>query len=284
MTGNAASRATVTVGLDGKIYYSLLPGIDVMGLTVDQARARVEAELSKYVIQSKISMSLRLVGSEYVWLVGRMSRPGIYPMPGPMTLLEALTMAGGTASALSAVNTVNLADLRHSFVMRQGRVLPVNFVSLLQEGDMSQNIYLQPNDFVFIPSSLSQEVYVLGSVLTPRTVPFSDPMTLISAIAGANGPADNAYLGHVAIVRGSLSQPQLIEVDYNAVLRGKAPNVLLEPGDIVYVPLSPYRYLTDYANLIVNTFVRTWAANMGARAVQGGTPVGVAVPVGPTIH
>ncbi|HXC98244.1 MAG TPA: SLBB domain-containing protein [Verrucomicrobiae bacterium] len=284
MTGNAASRATVTVGLDGKIYYSLLPGIDVMGLTVDQARARVEAELSKYVIQSKISMSLRLVGSEYVWLVGRMSRPGIYPMPGPMTLLEALTMAGGTASALSAVNTVNLADLRHSFVMRQGRVLPVNFVSLLQEGDMSQNIYLQPNDFVFIPSSLSQEVYVLGSVVTPRTVPFSDPMTLISAIAGANGPADNAYLGHVAIVRGSLSQPQLIEVDYNAVLRGKAPNVLLEPGDIVYVPLSPYRYITDYANLIVNTFVRTWAANMGTRAVEGTTTVGVAVPVGPTGH
>ena len=284
MTGNPASRATVTVGLDGKIYYSLLPGIDVMGLTVDQARARVETELSKYVIQSKVSMSLRVVGSEYVWLVGRMSRPGIYPMPGPMTLLEALTMAGGTASAPSTLSTVNLADLRHSFVMRQGQVLPVNFVSLLQEGDMSQNIYLHPDDFVFIPSSLSQEIYVLGSVLSPRTVPFSDPMTLISAIAGANGPAENAYLGHVAIVRGSLSQPELIEVDYNAVLRGKAPNVLLEPGDIVYVPLSPYRYITDYANLIVNTFVRTWSANMGTRAVEGGTPVGVAVPVGPTIH
>jgi protein involved in polysaccharide export with SLBB domain len=284
MTGNAASRATVTVGLDGKIYYSLLPGIDVMGLTVDQARVRVETELSKYVLQSKISLSLRTVGSEYVWLVGRMSRPGIYPMPGPMTLLEALTMAGGTASAPSALSTVNLADLRHSFVMRQGKVLPVNFISLLQEGDMSQNIYLHPDDFVFIPSSLSQEVYVLGSVITPRTVPFSDPMTLISAIAGANGPAYDAYLGHVAIVRGSLSQPQLIEVDYNAVLRGKAPNVTLEPGDIVYVPLSPYRYLTDYANLIVNTFVRTWAANMGTRAVEGGTPVSVAVPVGPAIH
>jgi polysaccharide biosynthesis/export protein len=284
MTGNPASRATVIVGLDGKIYYSLLPGIDVMGLTVDQARARVETELSKYVIQSKISMSLRAVGSEYVWLVGRMSRPGIYPMPGPTTLLEALTMAGGTANAPSTLSTVNLADLRHSFVMRRGEVLPVNFVRLLQEGDMTQNIYLRPDDFVFIPSSLSQEVYVLGSVNSPRTVPFSDPMTLISAIAGANGPAYNAYLSHVAIVRGSLSQPELIEVDYNAVLRGKAPNVTLEPGDIVYVPLSPYRFLTDYANLIVNTFVRTWAANMGTRAVEGGTPVGVAVPVGTLGH
>jgi polysaccharide export outer membrane protein len=254
-------------------------------LTVDQARARVEAELSKYVIQSKISMSLRFVGSKYVWLVGRMSRPGIYPMPGPMTLLEALTIAGGSASAPSAISTVDLADLRHSFVLRRGNVVPVNFVSLLQEGDMSQNIYLQPDDFIFVPSSLSQEVYVLGSVRSPSTVPFTDPMTLISAIAGANGPADEAYLGHVAIVRGSLSQPQLIEVNYNAVLRGKAPNILLEPGDIVYVPLSPYRYLTEYATLIVNTFAQTWTANMGTRAVLGSrTSVGVAVPVAPTIH
>jgi protein involved in polysaccharide export with SLBB domain len=193
-----------------------------------------------------------------------------------MTLLEALTIAGGTARAPSAVSTVDLADLRHSFVMRQGRVLPVNFVSLLQEGDMSQNIYLQPDDFVFIPSSLSQEVYVLGSVRSPSTVPFSDPMTLISAIAGANGPADEAYLGHVAIVRGSLSQPQLIEVNYNAVLRGKAPNIALEPGDIVYVPLSPYRYLTEYAQLIVNSPVPgppTWApAPSSAAAAPSASP------------
>ncbi len=283
MTGNTSSRSTVVVGMDGKIYFSLLPGTDVMGLTLEQARQHLESELGKYILQSKISLSLRLVGSKHVWLVGRMGRPGIYPLTGPMTLLEALAMAGGTATAPSAISEVDLSDLRHSFVMRQGRVLPVNFTSLLREGDMSQNIYLQPDDFVFIPSSLSQEVYVLGSVRTPSTVPFSDPMTVISAIAGANGPTDDAYLGHVAIVRGSLSQPQLIEVDYNAVTHGKAPNVLLEPGDIVYVPLSPYRYLTDYVRLIVNTFAQTWSANMGSRAVLG-TSVGVAVPVSPTSH
>lgn len=283
--GNLATRQTVTVGLDGKIYFSLLPGIDVLGLTVEQARARVEGELAKYVNQSRISMSLRTVGSKYVWLVGRMDRPGIYPMPGPMTLLEALAMAGGTAKTPSLVSTIDLADLRHSFVMRDGRLLPVNFVSLLQEGDMSQNIYLQPDDFVFMPSSLSQEVYVLGSVVSPRTVPFADPMTLISAIAGANGPTDEAYLGHVAIVRGSLSQPQLIEANYSDIVQGKAPNIALEPGDIVYVPLSPYRFLTEYANLIVNTFARTWTANMGSRAVLGSSSsIGVAVPVGSSGH
>ena len=281
ITGNPASRTTVTVGLDGKIYFSLLPGIDVWGLTLVQAREQIEQALSKYVNQSKVSLTLRGVGSKYIWLVGRMNKPGIYPLTTPTTLLDALALAGGTAKSQFSASTLDLGDLRHSFVMRQGKVVPVNFVSLLQDGDMSQNIYLRPDDFVFIPSTLSQEVYVLGAVLTPRTVPFSDPMTIISAISGANGPAPEAYVTHVAIVRGSLTQPQLIEVDYKAVLKGKAPNVALEPGDIVYVPLSPYRILSEYADLIITTFARTWTANMGVRAVEGSTGnVGVAVPIG----
>ena len=115
----------------------------------------------------------------------------------------------------------------------------------------------------------------------PRTVPYTDPMTLVSAMAGVNGPGTNAYTSHVAIVRGSLSSPQLIEVNYNDILKGNAPNVMLEPGDIVYVPLSPYRLLTDYADLIVRTFAGAWTANMGIRAVEGGVQnVNVAVPIG----
>jgi protein involved in polysaccharide export with SLBB domain len=279
--GNAGSRATVTVGLDGKIYYLLLPGIDVWGLTVSQAQARVEQELGRFVRDNRVAVSLREVNSKRVWLLGRMNRPGVYPLTGPTTLLEALANAGGTARSTSAVTTSDLSDLRHSFVMRNGRALAVDFTALLRDGDMSQNIYLRPDDFVFIPSSISQEVYVFGAVLSPRTVPYQDPMTLLSAISAANGPAPDAYPSHVAIVRGSLAKPQMIVVDFKAISTGQAPNVRLEPGDIVYVPLSPYRFLTDYADLIVTTFVRTWSANEGIQSVVGNGTVNVTVPVGP---
>jgi protein involved in polysaccharide export with SLBB domain len=265
--GNASSHTTLTVGLDGKIYYLLLPGVDVWGLTLEQARTRLEQELGRYVNDNQMALSLKAVGSKYVWILGRVDKPGIYPLGGPMTLLEGLALAGGSARSPSAYTTQDIGDLRHSFVMRDGKSLNVNFTRLLQQGDMSQNIYLQPDDFVFIPSSLSQEIYVLGAVASPR------------AIAGANGPVKNAYLSHVAVVRGSLSEPRLIEVDYTDILHGRAPNLNLEPGDIVYVPLTPYHFVTDYAELIVGTFVRTWTANMGVRAVSGGS-VGVNVPVG----
>ena len=100
---------------------------------------------------------------------------------------------------------------------------------------------------------------------------------MVAAIGQAEGTIKDAYLSHVAIVRGSLTQPKIAVVDYNAVTRGESPDVLLEPGDIVYVPFSPYRTLERYAMLILNTFVSTVAINEGAHAVtRNAQPVGVA--------
>jgi polysaccharide biosynthesis/export protein len=293
--GTPNSRAMAVVGLDGKIYYSLLPGLDVWGLTLAKTRELLERELAKYIATPQIALTLRTVGSKYIWVLGRLNRPGIYPMAGPMSLLETLALAGGPARSSSQLTTEEIADLRHSFVMRQGQMLPVDFRRLLQEGDTSQNIMLQPDDFVYVPSALDQEIYVLGAVRTPRIVPYAEQMSLVSALAGGSGPArlnwftgqdggpfmPDAYWSHIAIVRGSLAESQLMVVDFNAIVSGKAPDVALEPGDIIYVPNSPYTTLTRYFNLILNTFVTTVAANEGIRAA-GGTigNVGVSVPVG----
>lgn len=279
MQSNPDTRASVTVGLDGKVYYSLLPGVDVAGLTLTEARARLEEELGKYINHPQISLSLREVTSKHVWVVGRVNKPGTYPLPGSMTVLEAISAAGGTQESPSLITTQDLADLRHSFVMRQGKLIPVDFVRLLEEGDMTQNIYLKPDDFIFLPSSLSQQVYVLGAVLNPHAVPYTDHLTMVSALASVNGYINDAYLSHVAILRGSLTQPYIIVVDYKAILKGKALDVPLEPGDIIYVPLTPYRFLVDYTDLIINSFVSSWSANMGIRVVEGSGTVGIAVPV-----
>jgi polysaccharide export outer membrane protein len=294
--GTPTSRAVAPVGPDGKIYYHLLPGLDVWGLTLKQARDLVEARLAKYLAEPQVSLTLRAVGSKQVWLLGRLNKPGVYPMAGPTTLLESIAAAGGTSRSLSQVASEELADLRHSFVVRQGQFVPVDFQRLLREGDTSQNIFLKPDDFVYVASVLAQEVYVLGAVKTPRVLPYTERTTLVSAIAAASGMeryawisagggdpgpfAKDAYLTHVAIVRGSLSAPQIAVVDYNAIVKGKALDVRLEPGDIVYVPNSPYTTLKRYFNIILNTFVATVAANEGIRAAGGTVGVGVAVPVG----
>jgi len=294
ISGTPNSRALATVGPDGKIYYNLLSGLDVWGLSLTQTRLLLEKELSKYLTSPQVTLTLRGVGSKSVWLLGRLNKPGVYPLTGPITLLESIALAGGTSRSTSQVTTEELADLRHSFVVRQGQFLPVDFHRLLREGDTAQNIYLRPDDFVYVPSALAQEVYVLGAVRLPRAVAYADQMTLVSAIAHASGQqtyrwldeqdpgvfTKDAYLSHIAIVRGSLSSPQIAVVDYGEIIKGKAADVLLEPGDIIYVPNSPLTTLKRYLNLIVNTFVTTVAANEGVRAAGGDVGVGVSVPVG----
>jgi polysaccharide export outer membrane protein len=292
--GTANSRSTLTIGPDGKVYFYLLPGVDVWGMTLSQAKARLEKELASYISSPRVSITLKAVGSKQVWLLGRLKKPGIYPMTGPITLLEAIAQAGGTSRSDTQISTEELSDLRHSFVVRDGQFVPVNFDKLLRHGDMSQNIYLQPGDFVYVPFAGSEEVYVMGAVSFPRALPYTDQMSLVSAIASVSGtvtygfmdraPAGvgtaNADLSHVAVVRGSLSEPQVFIVNYSDIIKGKAPDFRLEPGDIINVPNSPYTTLKRYVNLVLTQFSATVAANEGVRAGGGDVNVGVSVPVG----
>lgn len=287
------SRTTLTVGPDGKVYFYVLPGLDVWGMTLAETRARLEKELANYVAMPRVSLSLKAVGSKQIWMLGRLKKPGIYPITGPVTLLEAIAEAGGTARVDTQISTEELSDLRHSFVVRDGQFLPVNFDKLLRHGDMSQNIYLRPGDFVYVPFSGATEVYVMGAVRFPRALPYTDQMSLVTALASVSGTITyeimersdgglntaNADLSHITVVRGSLSEPQVFVLNYNDIIQGKAPDFRLEPGDIVNVPNSPYTTLKRYVNLVLTQFSATVAANEGVRAGGGSVNVGVSVPV-----
>ncbi|HUR45164.1 MAG TPA: polysaccharide biosynthesis/export family protein [Candidatus Saccharimonadales bacterium] len=284
-----SSRAITTVGPDGRLYFHLLPGLDVWGLTLAETKALIEKQLGNYIKDgTQVSVVLRGVESKRVWLLGRFAAPGVYSMTNTMTLLEAVAMAGGAANISTAkdlgtgYNPEDLADLKRSFVIRDGKVLPVDFYKLLREGDFSQNIYLQPDDFVYFAAKTAREVYVLGAVGAPRPIIYHENLTVAGAIAGALGTIKDSYLSHVAVVRGSLSNPQIAIVDYKAISQGRAPDVKLEANDIVYVPYSPYRYLAKYADIILTTFVSSVAINEGARAVVRVTPApaGIFIPIG----
>jgi polysaccharide export outer membrane protein len=289
LIGDITTKTAVTVGADGKIYFYLLPGLDVWGLTVPETKSLIQRELGKFIRdEAQVGITLREVHSRRVWLLGRFTTPGVYPMPGNMTLLEAFGVAGGPASlggnqqSNFAYTSEELADFRKAFVIRQGKRLPVDFQRLLKEGDLTQNIYLEPDDFVYLPPAGAREVYVLGAVAQPRAVTWNDEMTVVAAIANAFGTIQDAYVHQVALVRGSLSNPQIAIVDYRHMIEGKVENIHVEAGDIVYVPFSPYRYLGRYLNLILDTFVSTVAINEGARAAveDDDAPPGIFIPLG----
>jgi polysaccharide export outer membrane protein len=289
--------ATVTVGPDGMIYYYILPGINVWGLTISQVRERVGQQLQGYFRQRPaVTVTLHAATSERFWILGRVNFAGVYPLNGPTTLLDAISEAGGlsSGSALAAlassigVSSVapgsgsESADLSHALVVRHGHALPVDFERLLREGDTSQNIFLEPDDFIYLPAAQSAQIHVLGAVVTPRALPTHGGLTLAEAVAEAGGTTPDAYLSNVAILRGSVSNPRIGIVSLAGIVRGQVPDVRLEPGDIVFVPNTPYRTLERYALLILDTFARTVGANAGAHIVSPtASGVGVSVSVSP---
>jgi len=284
LIGDITTRTTVTVGPDGKIYYNILPGLDVWGLTLPEARDRLGDELTKYIREKPVvTLALRSVASQRVWVLGRLGSPGVYSLARPTSLLDAVAEAGGPAVNTPAGGMYSeAADLSRAFLIRNGHIVPVDFQRLLRDGDLSQNVYLQPDDFIFMPSLRSAQVHVLGAVLQPRSERMSGSMTVVQAIALAGGTVPHACLPNVAILRGSLVHPQIAIVAVNQVLRGNAPDVRLEPGDIVYVPYSPERVLTRYANLILDTFVRTVGVNEGAYTVNSkASPISIGVNIAP---
>jgi polysaccharide biosynthesis/export protein len=282
--GDATTRATVAVGPDGRIYYNILPGMDVWGLTLPEARDLVEGNMKKFVREKPVvALTLRSSQSQQVWVLGRLGSPGVYSLSHPTSLLEAVAQAGGLG-----VNTpvggapIETADLSRSFLIRNGHLVPVDFEKLLREGDLTQNVYLQPDDFIFVPSLRSSQVHILGAVVQPRSERMSGWMTVVQSIALAGGTQPGACLPNVAILRGSLAHPEIAIVNVQEILHGKTPDVRLEPGDIVYVPYKPERIIGQYLDLILDTFVRTVGVNEGAYAVSGvNQPIAIGVNISP---
>lgn len=279
--GEQGTRVETFVTPDSKIYFDLLSGVDVSGKTTAQLQAELESKLTQYYKQPRVAVTLREAVSQRVWVLGRLNEPGIYPLNQPTRVLDAISKAGGLFASRMSGTTEELADLRHSFIMRQGKVLPVDFEKLIRQGDMGQNIFLEPDDYLYLPSSLNSEVYVLGAVTEPRPVGFMNEMTLVSALSRGLGYRPDADLSRVSIIRGSLTEPKMATVNARAIFEGKAGNLRLEPGDIVFVPGAGSISPAGLAREAVDTFVRLVAANEGSRAgAPGAGNIGVNVNIG----
>ena len=93
---NKELEQTVTVRPDGKISYPLAGEIAVQGLTVPKVAEILTERLSKAVKNPNVSVMVKEIRSFRVYFVGKVAKPGVYPIKAGTPLLQALTLAGGT--------------------------------------------------------------------------------------------------------------------------------------------------------------------------------------------
>ncbi len=151
---------------------------------------------------------------------------------------------------------VDLADPSRSFLVRAGRRFPVNLERLFQEGDLSQNVALEPNDYLYFAPGDPKEIYVLGEVNFPGPMPFLPDMTAIGAVAGVGGFNDRAWQRKLLVIRGSLNHPETFVVNATAALSSKEPDFKLQPKDIVYVNYRPWIKAEELLAAAATSFVQ----------------------------
>lgn len=254
-------RPGFRIAPDGTVSYLQAQNIKVAGLTLDEARLAIEKGLASNFRSPRVIITPQEVGSKRYTILGKVINKGVVTLERPITLVEAIANAGGIETGLFEQNTVELADLDRSFVSRKGQRLPVDFTKLLHDGDMTRNIEIEPNDFIYIASTISNDYYVLGAVTNPGVQGLTPDASVVSAISRRGGFNDRAWHDRVLVVRGSFDKPQTFVVNVKDVLAAKEKDFKLKPKDIVYIADRPWANAEDILRLALSAFVTSATSN-----------------------
>jgi polysaccharide export outer membrane protein len=267
----------IAVAPDGHIYVGILDGIMAAGHTIKEVREELTKRLSGLYLDPNVSLVPVETFSQQFKIVGRVANSGVFPIRTPTRLSDAIGEAGGLLKQNSDVkdrdNTLNpLANLQDSFLVRNGRKLDIDFENVMLNPNSKQNIYIRPDDYIYIASFESRNVYVLGPVRLPRRIAWTIDLTLMAAMANANGWINgfpfSPDIHSVALLRGPVDHCCVSRINMREILDGKAFDIFLQPGDVVFVYPKTLRFGRELVRLAVDTFVQSFATSAGSYYAQ----------------
>jgi|GEM_PF-951244 len=136
----------VVVRPDGKISLPLLQDAQAEGLTVPWLKEEITRRFGEYLENPRVTVIVKQIGSYRVSVLGRVMRPGVYPITGETTLVEAISMAGGFTEwankrKITVITTEGGEETK----------LTVNYKKIASGKDPSQNIVLKRGDTIIVP-------------------------------------------------------------------------------------------------------------------------------------
>jgi polysaccharide biosynthesis/export protein len=136
----------VVVRPDGKISLPLVNDIQAGGLTPGQLRDNVNTLARKYLDEPSVTVVVKQINSRKLFITGQVEKPGPFPMSGPTTVLQLISMAGGLKE---------FTDGKRILIMRtrdgKQTARMFNYRDVTSGKHLEQNIELQPGDTVVVP-------------------------------------------------------------------------------------------------------------------------------------
>lgn len=238
---------------DGSIAVYLAGGISLSGLNREEAEARVRQRLSLYYDLPPVTLRIKSYENNQIIALGRVTNPGVIKFKAQPTLMEALARAGMLVSPTSRLPE-NCALIRG-----KDQVVWIDLDRLLRSGNSGGNIKLANNDIIYIPDLEESNVYVLGEVTRPGAYALVNASNIVSALAQAGGPTENAITSEVRLVRNKGQEGAVQEIDLGRIVKGDySQDYVLKRNDIVFVPtkgLATMGYYLRQLNPAAQIFV-----------------------------
>lgn len=244
----------LVIGPGGNIQlpgYILKESVYIAGLAIPQAEARLSEALAGVLRRPVPALRVTSYQSAHVTLIGEIlmrggsatvSGEGIYPLMGRTTLLD-FVLTHASFTDMSDRSAIIVTD-------PEGRMGMFDLSATIYAADQSQNPVLDKGDVVSVPSvtETRSHIFVLGNVNRQSLLPPRPGMTILDAISEAGGPHADIRFPKVTLVRGRGRDAQLFKTRYSRIAKGRdgARDILLLPGDIVYVGHSTYDTAIDF--------------------------------------
>lgn len=244
---------------DGYFFYPYAGQVKAAGRTVREIRDELAKKLSAVLVEPQVDVSVLTYRGKRAFVMGQVEKPGVVPITDvPLTITDLIGQGGGLKPE---------ADLRSATLMRDGKSTPIDLYALYYQGDISQNLRLQPGDILTVPENRYNKVFVLGEVTKPQSLVMPrGRLSLAEAVSDSGGfnPL-SANAGQLYVIRsGANGRPQIWH------LNAAAPDALvladrfdLQSRDIVYVdPAGVARFGRVVNNIIPSaTVIRATVQN-----------------------
>jgi polysaccharide export outer membrane protein len=207
----------------GTIAFPLIGEVELNGLTGRQAEVKIAKLLREggYVRSPQVGLTVQEVQSQQVAVLGRVNKPGKYPIDRGQTVLDMIAMAGGVA----ADGDDNIVVVKRS---KDSKEQVVDLNAMMQRGDTPQGVRVSAGDIIYVPRM--EMFYIYGQVNRPGTYRLERGMTVMQALSVAQGLTNKGTERGLKIHRkDEKGQTQALNVKLTDVL---------QPNDVVYVKES----------------------------------------------
>lgn len=201
-----ASQKTIesTVSPDGTVTIEGYGPVQVSGLTVEEANARLRSTLGARYSSSKIRLTVGQTRSIMVNVMGEVENPGTYTLPAFATVFHALYMAGGTN---------DIGTLRNIKVYRNNRLVStVDIYDYILNGKLTGNVRLADNDVISV-GTYDCLVNITGKVKRPMFYEMKRNESVSTLLKYAGGFTGDAYKKSVRVVRKTGREFSVYNVD-----------------------------------------------------------------------